>query len=135
MNAYGDPRKIEFFVFFLRAIQTVRREFAGPPMDPPPLPFQLQNPEKLRQELAAAELTDVKVETITETLKFQTGKELWDWLVSSNPIVEMVLDGLDLTSGERHAIQQALESLVRERAGNGGPALLTNPINMGIATK
>ena len=135
MNVYGDSRKIEFFAFFIRAVRSVRPDFTGPAMDPPPLPFQLQNPEKLRQELAAAELKDVKVETITETLKFQTGKELWDWLVSSNPIVETVLDGLDLTSGERHTIQQALESLVRERAGNGGPALLTNPVNIGIGTK
>ena len=37
-------------------------------------------------------------------MEFQTGKELWDWLVSSNPIVEGVLAELDLTSDERDAI-------------------------------
>ena len=104
-------------------------------MDPPPLPFQLQDPERLRKELAAAGLKDIKVETITETTEFQTGKELWDWLVWSNPIVEMVLGGLNLTSDERGVIQQALEQLVRERAGGSGPAVLTNPINIGIGTK
>ena len=95
MNVYGDPHKIEFFGFFVRAIQSVRPDFTGPPMDPPPLPFQLQDPERLRKELAAAGLKDIKVETITETTEFQTGKELWDWLVSSNPIVEMVLGGAE----------------------------------------
>ncbi len=135
MNVYGDSSKIEFFAFFVRAIRSVRPDFTGPPMDPPPLPFQLQNPEKLRRELTAAELTDVKIETITETLEFRTGAELWDWLTGSNPIVEMVLDGLDLTSGEREVIQQTLEKLVRERARNGGPARLTNPVNIGIGTK
>ena len=87
MNVYGDPHKIEFFGFFVGAIQSVRPDFTGPPMDPPPLPFQLQDPERLRKELAAAGLKDIKVETITETTEFQTGKELWDWLVWSNPIV------------------------------------------------
>src|SRR5690606_7235276 len=79
MNVYGDSSKIEFFAFFVRAVRSVRPDFTGPPMDPPPLPFQLQNPERLRQELTAAGLTDVRIETITETLEFETGKGLWDW--------------------------------------------------------
>lgn len=135
MNVYGDPRKIDFFNFFVRAIQTVRPGFTGPPPDPPPLPFQLQDPERLRKELANAGLKDVKVETVTETTEFQTGKDLWDWLVWSNPIVEMVLGGLNLTSDERGMIQQALEKMVRERAGGDGPAKLTNPVHIGVGTK
>jgi len=42
--------------------------------------------------------------------------------------------GLNVTSGERGVIQQALEKLVRERAAGTGPAKLTNPINIGIGT-
>jgi SAM-dependent methyltransferase len=135
MNVYGDAHKIEFFGLFITAIQSVRPEFNGPPMDPPPLPFQLQDPEHLRKELSAAGLKDVKVETITETTEFRSGKELWDWLVSSNPIVEMVLGSLKLTGRERDVIQQALDRLVRERAGSGDAAKLTSPINIGIGTK
>jgi ubiquinone/menaquinone biosynthesis C-methylase UbiE len=135
MNVYGDPHKIEFFGFFVRAMQTVRPEFSGPPMDPPPLPFQLQDPDRLRQELAAVGLRDVLVETITEATEFQSGQELWDWLVWSNPIVEMVLGSQNLTTEERSAIQQTLEKLVRERAGGSGAARLTNPINIGVGTK
>jgi SAM-dependent methyltransferase len=135
MNVYGDPHKIEFFGFFVAAIQSVRPDFTGPPMDPPPLPFQLQDPAGLRKELAAVGLKDIKVETITEATEFRTGKELWDWLIWSNPIVETVLAGLSLTSDERGLIQQALEKLVRERAGGHGPAVLTNPINIGVGTK
>jgi SAM-dependent methyltransferase len=135
MNVYGDSHKIEFFGFFVAAIQSVRPDFNGPPMDPPPLPFQLQDPERLRKEFATAGLKDTKVETITETTEFQTGKELWDWLVWSNPIVEMVLGSLNLTNDERGVIQQALEKMVRERAGGSGAARLTNPINIGVGTK
>ena len=33
MNVYGAPQKIEFFGFFVHAIQTVVPSFTGPPMD------------------------------------------------------------------------------------------------------
>jgi ubiquinone/menaquinone biosynthesis C-methylase UbiE len=135
MNVYGDPHEIEFLGFFIAAIQSVRPEFDGPPMEPPPLPFQLQDPERLRKELSAAGLGNVKVETITEATEFRSGKELWDWLVWSNPIVEMVLGSLNLTNDERDMIQQALDRLVHERAKVGGMAKLTNPVNIGIGTK
>jgi len=135
MNVYGAPEKIEFFGFFVTAIQSVRPEFTGPPLDPPPLPFQLQDPETLRQVLAQAALKDVRVETITETLEFETGKQLWDWLVNSNPIAGAILAELKLTEKQKPVIQKALDSMVRERSGGSGPAVLTNPINIGIATK
>jgi SAM-dependent methyltransferase len=135
MNVYGNPHKVEFLAFLVGAIQTVRPEFDGPPMDPPPLPFQLQDAEKLRAEFAVAGLKNIKVETITETTEFQTGKDLWEWLVWSNPIVDMVLASLTLTNDEGVVIQQALEKMVRERANGHDRAMLTNPINIGIGTK
>jgi len=135
MTVYGDPHRIEFFGFLVAAIQSVRPGFTGPPMDPPPLPFQLQDPERLRKELTASGLKDVKVETITETTEFRSGKELWDWLVWSNPIVETVLGSLGLSSAERETVQGALDRLVRERAGSEGAARLTNPINIGTGTR
>jgi ubiquinone/menaquinone biosynthesis C-methylase UbiE len=135
MNVYGAPARIEFFGFFVGAIQAAVPGFTGPPMDPPPLPFQLQDPERLRQELAKAGLKDIRVETITEKLEFQSGKQLWDWLVNSNPIAGMILAELNLTKEQTAVVQQALERLVCERAGGSGPAVLTNPINIGIGTK
>ena len=74
MTVYGDPHEIEFFGFFVTAIQSVRPDFTGPPMDPPPLPFQLQSPERLREEMASAGLREITVETITETTQFEFGK-------------------------------------------------------------
>lgn len=134
MNVYGDPHKIEFFGFLIGAIQSVRPEFTGPPMDPPPLPFQLQDPRRLQNELKSAGLRDVTVETITETTVFRSGAELWDWIVWSNPIVESVLGCLNLTAEERVIVQRTLDRMVRERASDG-VARLTNPINVGIGTK
>jgi ubiquinone/menaquinone biosynthesis C-methylase UbiE len=136
ISAYGDPHQIEFLGFLIGAIQSIRPDFNGLPTDPPPLEFQLADPQRLHEELCAAGLKGVEVETITETTEFRNGKEMWAWIVSSNPIVERVLAGmLNLTNRERGMVQQTLEKMVRERADSSGVAKLTNPINIGIGTK
>lgn len=135
MNVYGDPHKIEFFSLFVDAIRSVVPSFDGPPMDPLPLPFQLQDPGRLREELTMAGLGRVNVETITEKLMFESGDHLWDWLVNSNPIAGQVLDELKLTPAQLESVRQALRNEVRERATDGGPTILVNPINIGIGTR
>ena len=136
ISAYGDPAQIEFLSFLVRAVQAVRPDFNGLPSDPPPLEFQLADPDWLRHELAAAGLKHVHVETATETTEHKTGKDLWEWLVWSNPIVECVLGGmLNLIDAERKVVQQKLDDLVRERAAGSRSAKLTNPVNIGIGTK
>lgn len=136
IHAYGDPDKIEFLAFLIGAVKSVRPDFNGPPMDPPPLEFQLADPNRLHKELSVAGLNDVKVETITETTEHKTGKDLWEWLVWSNPIVEMVLGGmLNLTDDERGVVQQTLDKMVSERAGGTAAAKLSNPVNIGVGTK
>ncbi|MCK0505327.1 class I SAM-dependent methyltransferase [Aromatoleum anaerobium] len=135
MIAYGDPHKIDFLAFFVGAIQSVRPDFQGPPMDPPPLPFQLQDPARLRQEFATAGLKDIKVETITETTEFKSAQDLWEWIVWSNPLVEGMLGDLNLSNEESGVIQQTLETMFRERAGGSGVAKLSNPVNIGVGTK
>jgi ubiquinone/menaquinone biosynthesis C-methylase UbiE len=135
MIAYGDPRKIDFFGFFVRAIQAVRPDFTGPPLDPLPLPFQLHDPQRLRQEFANAGLKEIEVETITETTEFKNAQELWEWIVWSNPIVEEVLGHLSLTDRERSVIKETVEKLFGERAGKSGSAKLRNPVNIGVGTK
>ena len=135
MNVYGDLRKIEFFVFFVDAIRSVRPGFAGPPLDPPPLPFQLQDPARLHREFANAGLNSIEVETITETLEFATGQDLWSWLLGSNPITGHLLAELAVTPAEEENIRRTLDEMVRKRAGGQGPARLTNPINIGVGTK
>ena len=104
-------------------------------MDPPPLPFQLQDPERLRKELTAVGLSGRQGgDHHRDDGSFRAARHLWDWLVSSNPIVEAVLGELDLSAGERGVVQATLESLVRDRAGDGGFAALTNPVNIGVGT-
>jgi ubiquinone/menaquinone biosynthesis C-methylase UbiE len=134
MIVLGNPGEVEFFAFFVRGIQSVRPDFPSQ-LDPPPLPFQLQDPERFRNELTKAGLKDVTIERFTETLEFETGKELWNWVIWSNPVAEMVLGELNLSGGERESIEQTLERMVRERASGSGVAKLTIPVNIGVGTK
>jgi ubiquinone/menaquinone biosynthesis C-methylase UbiE len=135
VHAYGDPHQIEFLGFFVNAIRSVRPEFDGPPSDPPPLEFQLSNPETLRTQLTAAGLHDVTVETVEEATEFRSAAELWDWIVSSNPIAESILGMLQVTRDERAAIERAIGTLHRDRAAGGLGATLTNPVHIGIGVK
>ena len=135
MMVYGDPHQIEFLGFFVGAIQSVVPSFEGPPMDPLPLPFQLQDPERLRRELEQAGLESVSVETITEKTAFDSGAHLWDWLVHSNPIVDEILGALNLTADQLAVVRKTLDGMVRERATASAPATLSNPIHIGIGTK
>ena len=104
-------------------------------MDPPPLPFQLQDPERLHQEFIRVGLKDIRVESITEKLEYQSGQQLWDWLTNSNPIAGAVLAEANLTKEQTEVVQQELDGMVRERAGGSGTAVLTAPINIGVGTK
>lgn len=133
--AYGDPHKIDFLECFVRAIGSVRPGFQGPSMDPPPLPFQLQDPCRVEAELRAAGLQAVNVETIIESTEFASGAELWEWIRWSNPIVGELLNELRIADTELPRIQQTLEALVRARAKAHGRAVLSNPVNIGLGTR
>lgn len=135
VTAYGDPHQIDFLAFFVRAVRAVRPDFDGPPPEPPPLPFQLQDPGRLRAALVECSLDDVRVDTISETTEFRTGDELWDWIVWSNPIVESLLGELGVTQAERAVIRRTMAGLVSERAGGEQTARLTNPVNIGVGRK
>ena len=129
---FGPPAQVEFLGFFIGAIQAVVPGFNGLPLDPPPLPFQVADPEKLRQALAKAGLEDVSVETTTERLEFESGEQMWDWVVNSNPIGAMLV--ADLTAEQGAQVRERLNGMLRERSGGSGPAVLANAIHIGIGT-
>ncbi|WP_227353036.1 class I SAM-dependent methyltransferase [Haladaptatus salinisoli] len=130
---YGNPEEVEFLEFFTRAMRTAVPDFEGLPLDPTPLPFQASDPRKLRQRLEEAGLEDVRVETVAEELEFQSGRQLWDWLMNSNPISGALVT--DTTEEQRAAARQILDEMLRERSGGNGPAVLTSPVHIGIGTK
>jgi hypothetical protein len=60
---------------------------------------------------------------------------MWDWLVSSNPIVGAVLSDLALSEAQTAEVVRTLDGMIRERANGATHAVLTHPINVGIGTK
>ena len=109
------------------------RPLRGPAERPVPLPFQLQDPERLRIELTNAGLADVQVGTITRRWR-------------SGPATIVGLDrpqqpprGRDPRRGcpqrrtDHHGPRRARRARPRTR-GEPGPAVLTAPINIGVGT-
>jgi ubiquinone/menaquinone biosynthesis C-methylase UbiE len=131
--AYGFPAELEFLQFFLSALKAVAPEFPGIPDDPPPLEFQVSDPQVLRERLAHAGLKEIRVERTAERPTFASGQEMWDWVLYGNPIPAMLL--ADFNDEARARLRQVLDGMLRERAGATGRAVLTNAVNIGIGTK
>lgn len=130
--AYGSPAELEFLQSFIGALRAVVPDFPGLPDDPPPLEFQVSDPEVLRRRLTDAGLKEVRVERRAERPAFGSGQEMWDWVLYGNPIPGMLVAGL---SGQQQArLRQVLDGMLRERSGGNGPAVLTNAVNVGIGT-
>lgn len=132
--AYGTPAEFESLQYFLAALRAVVPDFEGLPDDPPPLEFQVADPEVLRQRLTDAGLKDVTVDTShQERVEFRSGQDLWNWVLGSNPISGIVVG--DLTDEQRATLRQVLDGMLRERSGGNGSAVLTAPLNIGVGTK
>lgn len=131
--AYRDPAELEFLHLFLGALKAVAPDFPGIPDDPPPLEFQVADPDVLRRRLADAGLRDIVVHQRAESPAFRTGREFWDWAYWGNPIGGMLVD--DLTEEQRESMRQILDGMLRERFNPSGTAVLRNGVNIGIGIK
>jgi ubiquinone/menaquinone biosynthesis C-methylase UbiE len=131
--AYGPPAEFETLGMFIGALKAVVPAFPGLPDDPPPLEFQVADPDVLRRRLIDAGLKDVRVERTAERPAFASGQQMWDWVVNGNPIPGMLV--ADLTEDQRARLRQVLDGMLRERATANGRAVLTNAVNIGIGTK
>ena len=131
--AYGFPAELEFLQIFIGALKAVDPEFPGLPDDPPPLEFQISDPEVLRRRMTDAGLRDVHVERTAERPTFSSGQEMWDWVLYGNPIPGVIVG--DLNEDQRGRLREILDGMLRERAGGDGRATLTNRVHIGIGVK
>ena len=130
--AVGPFAEAEFLTFFIRGMQQALPGFDGPPWDGPPLPFQVADPAALRQRMADAGLTDVRVEEVAWKFELHSGEALWNVVTKSNPIGGKIV--ANLGARQKAAVLRALDELLAERAGGSGPAVLTNTVNVGVGT-
>jgi SAM-dependent methyltransferase len=133
--AYGSPARFEALQLFIKALQTVAPDFGGLP-DPPPLEFQVSDPAVLRERLVAAGLRDVHVDTTQqERVMMSTGRQVWEWMLYSNPITGMILDDVGVSETNRTKMRAVLDEMVRDRADDDGVAVLTASLNIGWGRK
>jgi ubiquinone/menaquinone biosynthesis C-methylase UbiE len=131
--AYGSPAEFETLQVFIAALTVVAPGFPGLPDDPPPLEFQVADPDIFRRRLNDAGLTNVRVERTAERPAFTSGQEIWDWVLYSNPISGLVV--ADLSENERSRVRQVLDGMLRERSDANGRAVLSNAVNIGVGVK
>jgi len=131
--AYGSPAEFQALQVFIAALQAVNPDFEGLPDDPPPLEFQVADPDVLRRRLTDAGLRAVTVDTShEERLEIGSGQQLWDWMMGSNPITGAIVS--DLTPDQQADVRRVLDEMLRRRSQGTGPAVLTAPLNIGVGT-
>jgi ubiquinone/menaquinone biosynthesis C-methylase UbiE len=131
--AFGQLGKAEFLRFFLGAIRAAVPDFAVPPFDPPPPPFQLADPEVFRRVFSEAGLSGVTVEIVDWEMPFGSGTELWNEILNSNPIGGQLIAGLD--EPRRTEVRRVLDGMISERAGDRTEAILHAEVLIGVGTK
>ena len=131
--AYGFPAELDFLQIFIGALKAVQPEFPGLPDDPPPLEFQVADPEVLRRRFVDAGVNDVRIERTAERPTFSSGQEMWDWVLYGNPIPGAIVE--DFGEDQRARLRQVLDGMLRERADRHGRASLTNRVNIAIGVR
>lgn len=129
--AFGALERAEFLTFFMGAMKAAVPGFTPPPMDPPPLPFQLADPQGMQRELTGAGLKNVTVRTVTWRMVFESTGKFWDMVRSSNPIAVQLTGGL--TPDQVDDVHEVLDGMLAERSDGSG-AVLTTDVNIGIGS-
>jgi ubiquinone/menaquinone biosynthesis C-methylase UbiE len=130
--AFGPIEKVEFIAFFTSAVRAAVPGFTPLPVDPPPLPFQASDPDVLRGRLADSGLSNVRIETITWEIAFESVEHLWHVFTSSNPIGAQMVAGL--TAVQRTEVTHVLEGMLRDRSAGAPGAVLRADVNVGTGT-
>lgn len=131
--ALGPPPKAEFLTFFVAALKATVPGFTGLPTNPPPRPFQLADPGKVRDAMTEAGLENVRVDTRSWRMEHPSARHLWDTVTASNPIGALMV--ADLTPQQREEAQGVLDGMLRERSGGRPAAVLNTEMNIGLGIK
>lgn len=130
--AFGPIEKIEFISFFASAVRAAVPGAAPLATDPPPLPFQAADPDTLRSRLADSGLRDIRIDTITWEVAFDSVQHLWHVFTSSNPIGAHLVAGL--SAEQRAEVAHVLDGMLRERSAGASGAVLRADVNVGTGT-
>lgn len=130
---FGSPAKAEPITYFVGAAKAAKPEFTPPPMDPPPLPFQIADLDVFRAKLGDADLRNVTVGSITWELPFESAEHFWNTFTSANPVFTKLAAGL--TADEAAEARRVLDGMFREHNGGEPGIVMRTEMNIGVGTK
>lgn len=119
------PDETEFIAWAFGAVRTAAPDFELP-MDPPPPPWVLADPEVFARALEDAGLKDVTIVPADVPMEFESAAHLWDSFSNGNPIAA----GFGAETAA--AVQEVLDAKLRERSGGEPGATLTARMNIGV---
>ncbi|MFI2435032.1 class I SAM-dependent methyltransferase [Streptomyces sp. NPDC018693] len=127
--AFARPQRAEFIAWTVRAIRAAVPGSAPLPTDPPPLPFQVADPDRFAAVLRAAGLAEVTVRQAVLDTAFASAGELLDVVRHSHPVGAQWVTGL--TAEQAADVRQILDGMLRERSGGAPGAVLHTDMNVG----
>lgn len=130
---FGPLPQAEFLGYFFGAMRAAVAGFTPPPADPPPLPFQVADRQRLHRVLTGAGLRDVTVEPATWEMRFDSAAHFWTTFTSGNPVWRQLAGGL--SDAQQAEVQRVLDGMFRERSGGTPAVTLPTAINVGLGTK
>jgi ubiquinone/menaquinone biosynthesis C-methylase UbiE len=128
--APGPIETLEFIVFVISALHAAVPGVT--PTDPPALPFQAADPEVLRERLANAGLRDVRIDTTSWEMAFDSAVHLWNVFTADNPMGAQL--AARLSDAQRAEVIQVLDGMLRERSAGARGAVLRSVLNIGTGT-
>jgi hypothetical protein len=97
---------------------------------------ELTTPDAWDFFMAALKAVVPEFEALPEhppSVEFHSGRQLWNWVVNTNPLVAQLIDGLD--DEQISMVKQVLDGMLRERTGgDGGRVVSLAPLNISIGT-
>ncbi|PVZ05341.1 class I SAM-dependent methyltransferase [Actinomycetospora cinnamomea] len=132
LAAFGPLPRVEFLSTFIAGLRAVAPDAVVPPLDPPPPPFQLADPDTFARALTAAGLQHVAIDRSTWALPVRSASDLWNKVTSSNPLGAAMVAGLD--EARRVRLLEVLDGVLRERFGGSSAGTLHAAINVGVGT-
>lgn len=129
--AFGPIETVEFIAFVNSAVRAVAPDVALP-TTPPPLPFQVADPQVLRTRLVDAGLREVRVDTFTWETVFTSVRHLLQVFTASNPLGAQL--AARLGDEQRAEATRVLDGMLRERSAGAPGTALRAGVNLGIGT-
>ena len=130
---FGPIQKVEFLGLFIKAVQEVKPGLSRLSAANPPLPFQVSDEGVLLRKMEQAGLINVLVNPVVHELSFHTGKAMWNWVTSSNPIMTRMISGL--SDEQIKSVVKILEQRIREHCGRQEAAIIKVVVNIAVGVK